>query len=87
MLSPHIKKKVDKLWDRFWSAGLTNPLVAIEQITYLLSSNAWKPSIRRAHAKAKPQSSYRPRRIKSASSILRPANGATSGRKNLTRST
>lgn len=36
MLSPHIKKKVDKLWDRFWSAGLTNPLVAIEQITYLL---------------------------------------------------
>lgn len=36
MLSPHIKKKVDKLWDRFWAAGLTNPLVAIEQITYLL---------------------------------------------------
>jgi len=36
MISPHIKKKVDKLWDRFWSAGLTNPLVAIEQITYLL---------------------------------------------------
>ena len=33
MLSPHIKKKVDKLWDRFWAAGLTNPLVAIEQIT------------------------------------------------------
>lgn len=36
MLAPHIKKKVDKLWDRFWSAGLTNPLVAVEQITYLL---------------------------------------------------
>jgi type I restriction enzyme M protein len=36
MLSPYIKKKVDRLWDRFWSAGLTNPLVAIEQITYLL---------------------------------------------------
>jgi type I restriction enzyme M protein len=36
MLSPHIKRKVDKLWDRFWSAGLTNPLVAVEQITYLL---------------------------------------------------
>ena len=36
MLSPHIKKKVDKLWDRFWAAGLTNPLVAVEQITYLL---------------------------------------------------
>ncbi len=36
MLAPHIKKKVDKLWDRFWGAGITNPLVAVEQITYLL---------------------------------------------------
>ncbi len=36
MLAPHIKKRVDELWSRFWSAGLTNPLVAVEQITYLL---------------------------------------------------
>jgi len=36
MLAPHIKKKVDDLWNRFWAAGLTNPLVAVEQITYLL---------------------------------------------------
>ena len=36
MLAPHIKKTVDNLWDRFWGAGLTNPLVAVEQITYLL---------------------------------------------------
>jgi type I restriction enzyme M protein len=36
MLAPHIKKTVDQLWNRFWSAGLTNPLVAVEQITYLL---------------------------------------------------
>ena len=36
MLAPHIKKKVDELWNRFWAAGLTNPLVAVEQITYLL---------------------------------------------------
>ncbi|MCP4695855.1 MAG: SAM-dependent DNA methyltransferase [Gammaproteobacteria bacterium] len=36
MLSPHIKKNVDKLWNRFWTAGITNPLVAVEQITYLL---------------------------------------------------
>ena len=56
MLAPHLRKKVDKLWDRFWSAGLTNPLVAVEQITYLLflkrleyldeqRVNARKPSI------------------------------------------
>jgi type I restriction enzyme M protein len=36
MLAPYTKKKVDELWNRFWSAGLTNPLVAVEQITYLL---------------------------------------------------
>jgi type I restriction enzyme M protein len=36
MLAPHIKRTVDNLWDRFWAAGLTNPLVAVEQITYLL---------------------------------------------------
>jgi type I restriction enzyme M protein len=36
MLAPHIKKKVDELWNRFWAAGLTNPLVAVEQITYLI---------------------------------------------------
>jgi type I restriction enzyme M protein len=36
MLAPYIKKKVDELWNRFWAAGLTNPLVAVEQITYLL---------------------------------------------------
>ena len=36
MLAPHLKRKVDQLWNRFWAAGITNPLVAIEQITYLL---------------------------------------------------
>ncbi len=36
MLAPHIKRNVDKLWNLFWTAGITNPLVAVEQITYLL---------------------------------------------------
>ncbi len=36
MLAPYLKSKVDKLWNHFWTAGITNPLVAIEQITYLL---------------------------------------------------
>lgn len=36
MLAPYIKTNVDKLWNLFWSAGITNPLVAVEQITYLL---------------------------------------------------
>lgn len=36
MLSPQIRRLVKELWTLFWSSGLSNPLVAIEQITYLL---------------------------------------------------
>ena len=36
MLSPQLRNQVHNRWPLFWSAGLTNPLVAIEQITYLL---------------------------------------------------
>lgn len=31
-----LKKQIDQLWDKFWSGGISNPLTAIEQITYLL---------------------------------------------------
>lgn len=31
-----IKSKIDKLWDLFYSGGMSNPLSAIEQISYLL---------------------------------------------------
>jgi len=34
--NPQLKSLIDKLWDRFWSGGIANPLMAIEQITYLL---------------------------------------------------
>jgi type I restriction enzyme M protein len=36
MLSPKLRKKVHSLWSLFWTAGIANPLAAIEQITYLL---------------------------------------------------
>lgn len=36
MLPNHIKGKVKELWTKFWSGGISNPLNAIEQITYLL---------------------------------------------------
>ena len=35
-LNPRLKALIAKLWDRFWSGGISNPLSAIEQITYLL---------------------------------------------------
>jgi len=36
MLSATIKSEIKKLWDKFWSGGISNPLTAIEQISYLL---------------------------------------------------
>ena len=36
MLSTDIKSKIDKLWNTFWSGGISNPLTVIEQISYLL---------------------------------------------------
>ena len=34
--NPDLKSKIDQLWNKFWSGGISNPLTAIEQITYLL---------------------------------------------------
>ncbi|MCD7953187.1 MAG: type I restriction-modification system subunit M [Synergistaceae bacterium] len=36
MITGELKNKVDKLWEMFWTWGLTNPLDVIEQITYLM---------------------------------------------------
>ena len=36
MLSAEIKSKIDRLWNNFWSGGISNPLTVIEQISYLL---------------------------------------------------
>jgi len=34
--SPELKNKINQLWNKFWAGGISNPLTAIEQITYLL---------------------------------------------------
>ncbi|WP_222539347.1 N-6 DNA methylase [Pedobacter polysacchareus] len=39
MLTNEIKSKVQSLWDRLWAGGLSNPITAIEQISYLLFMN------------------------------------------------
>ena len=36
MITGTLKSKVDRVWDAFWSGGISNPLEVIEQITYLL---------------------------------------------------
>ena len=36
MITGEIKTQIDRIWDSFWSGGISNPLEVIEQITYLL---------------------------------------------------
>ena len=36
MLTGEIRNQIDRIWDSFWSGGISNPLEVIEQITYLL---------------------------------------------------
>ncbi len=31
-----LRNKIDRIWESFWTGGITNPLTVIEQITYLL---------------------------------------------------
>lgn len=35
-LADELKSKISKLWDMFWSGGLSNPLSSIEQMSYLI---------------------------------------------------
>jgi type I restriction enzyme M protein len=36
MITGALRSKVDRLWDEFWTGGISNPLSVIEQITYLI---------------------------------------------------
>jgi type I restriction enzyme M protein len=36
MLNADLRSRIDKIWEAFWTGGVSNPLTVIEQITYLL---------------------------------------------------
>lgn len=36
MLTGELRSNIDKVWNAFWTGGLSNPLTVIEQITFLL---------------------------------------------------
>jgi type I restriction enzyme M protein len=36
MITGDTRNKIDRIWDSFWTGGITNPLTVIEQFTYLL---------------------------------------------------
>src|SRR5436853_7919378 len=36
LTDPVLRSQVDALWDKLWSGGLSNPLDAIEQLSFLI---------------------------------------------------
>ena len=36
MVTGELKSQIDRIWNDFWSGGISNPLEVIEQLTYLL---------------------------------------------------
>jgi len=36
LLDAELKSKINQLWDKFWSGGISDPLVAITQMSYLI---------------------------------------------------
>ena len=36
MITGELGNKIDRIWETFWTGGITNPLDVIEQFTYLL---------------------------------------------------
>jgi len=36
MLTGEIRNQIDRIWDVFWTGGISNPMEVIEQLTYLL---------------------------------------------------
>ena len=36
MITGELRNQVDKLWTEFWTGGITNPLMVIEQISFLM---------------------------------------------------
>lgn len=52
MITGEIKTQVDKVWNAFWTGGISNPLEVIEQITYLLFLKRLDENQTRAENKA-----------------------------------
>src|SRR5262249_414526 len=38
MITGQLRSRIDKLWEEFWTGGITNPLTVIEQISFLMFS-------------------------------------------------
>ncbi|MGH9754732.1 MAG: type I restriction-modification system subunit M N-terminal domain-containing protein, partial [Blastocatellia bacterium] len=36
MITGTLRSSIDRLWEEFWTGGITNPLTVIEQISFLM---------------------------------------------------
>jgi type I restriction enzyme M protein len=36
MITNELKSQVDKIWETFWTGGISNPLTVVEQFTFLI---------------------------------------------------
>ncbi|MDI3323392.1 class I SAM-dependent DNA methyltransferase [Pontibacterium granulatum] len=52
MITGELKSKIDKLWEEFWTGGITNPLTVIEQITFLMYARMLDMNERRDEKRA-----------------------------------
>ena len=53
MINGELRSTIDRVWDAFWSGGISNPLEVIEQITYLLFLRRLDDIQKNAEAKAR----------------------------------
>ncbi|WP_026931893.1 type I restriction-modification system subunit M [Glycomyces tenuis] len=52
MIQGNLRSSIDRIWDTFWSGGISNPLEVIEQITYLMFLQRLDQAQERAEKKA-----------------------------------
>ncbi|MGH7285006.1 MAG: type I restriction-modification system subunit M [Polyangiaceae bacterium] len=52
MITGKLKNDIDKLWEEFWTGGITNPLTVIEQISFLMFSRLLDVNETRNEARA-----------------------------------
>lgn len=72
MITGPLKSQIDRIWDAFWSGGISNPMEVIEQMTYLLfikrldeeQTRREKKAARTGHAVEEPIFNRRQQRLR-----------------------
>ena len=67
MITGKLRQDVDRLWEEFWTGGITNPLTVIEQISFLMFSrmldireNLNERKVKRSKGRSKVKMIFRP---------------------------